>query len=318
MKIFINIASYRDWQLKNTIESLINNSSGQHDLSIGVFEQTVKENSLEEKGGELLLDNRIKYKRIDPQYSHGVCWARAINFMQLQDEDFIYEVDSHMVFDLNWDIKLIEDYNKGKELSGHDRVIITGSCKNYELGENNAIILHEHPVPMQSDVKYFIYQKQFNLLGAHGDIAPSVGTVTPAIHICAGNFFTKASWVSEVGANPSLFFEGEEQYMVLESVRKGYDLYHMSDIISYHYINTNEYETKQWYNPIITIERYSELTHTGYTNFNKYLSSLSKEFLQEFYDKTGVNYITKSLDERAKTYSILIPDEVLEYEKQFD
>jgi hypothetical protein len=223
----------------------------------------------------------------------------------MKDEDFIYEVDSHMLFDKNWDRKLINDYREGVKLSGHDKVIITGSCKNFELDVNGNAILHEHPVPMITNVKYFVYEQHNNILGAHGDIMPSEGMITPAIHICAGNFFTHAAWAKNVGANPDIYFEGEEQYMVLESFKNGYDMYHMSDIVSYHYINTNQYVTKQWFEPIITMDVYSMRVHTGLINFNKYLDKQDDDLFERFYHKTGVDYLNKTLDERAKTYSIL-------------
>ena len=315
MKIFVSVVSYRDKLLKKTIESLLNNKSLRHEVIIAIFEQTVEENSLITVAPELLDNKFIKYKRIDPIYADGVCWARAINFLQLTDEDFIFEVDSHMLFDKDWDRKLINDYRKGVALSGTDKVIISGSCKNFEISDDGVIIRHEHPVPMRSNVKYFLYQEHSDILGAHGDLEISDGNITPAIHICAGNFFTHSAWVKNVGANPDLYFEGEEQYMVLESFRKGYKLYHMSDIISYHYINTNQYETKQWHNPIITMEQYSTRVHRGLTNFKKYIDNLEDEVLEAYHEYSGVDYIHKRIDEKAKTYSIVAgphPEEALE------
>lgn len=315
MKIFVSVVSYRDKLLKSTIESLLSKKSLRHEIIIGIFEQTVEEDSLVKVAPELLKNKFIRYKRIDPIYADGVCWARDVNFLQLTDEDFIFEVDSHMIFDKDWDRKLINDYKKGVALSGTDKVIISGSCKNFEINTEGGIILHEHPVPMRSNVKYFLYQEHSDILGAHGDLETSDGNITPAIHICAGNFFTHAAWVKNVGANPDIYFEGEEQYMVLESFKQGYKLYHMSDIISYHYINTNEYDTKQWHNPIITMEQYSNRVHRGLVNFKKYLDSLDDDVLEAYHKYSGVDYINKRLDEKAMTYSIRVeppPEEVVE------
>jgi hypothetical protein len=228
----------------------------------------------------------------------------------MKDEDFIYEIDSHMMFDKDWDKKLIDDYRQGIQKENTDRIIITGACKSFELDLNDNIVLHTHPVSMQSNVKYFTYQKRNDILGSHSDLHPSDGNITPAIHICAGNFFTHAAWVKNVGANPKLYFDGEEQYMILESFRQGYKMFHMSDVVSYHYNKTNEYETKQWFNPIITVERYSQLVYDGIENFQAYLKGLDENVLKSYYEYSGVNYINQSLDERAKTYGIRIPDDI--------
>ena len=65
-----------------------------------------------------------------------------------------------------------------------------------------------------------------------------------------------------------------------------------------------QYETKQWYNPIITTEKYAELVYAGLQNFNAYLDSLGPEFLEKFYEYSGVDYINKTFDEIEQAVSL--------------
>jgi len=306
MKIYVSVVSYRDPLLKLTVESLLENKSVRHDVTIGIFEQTKLEDSLVTVAPELVKHKNVRYKRIDPEYADGVTWARHINFMQLEDEDFIYQVDSHMLFDKNWDRKLVNDYKKGCARAGHDKVIITGNCKNFRM-EDDKPVLDFHPTEVTCKVRYFHYEPSIDLLGAHGDLEPASGDISDAIHICAGNFFAPAKWSKEVGVDTNIFFEGEEQLMVLQSYLKGYELYHPSAIKCYHYIDTHNYITKHWYEPIsdATVENYHKRVPKSHQYLRSYIDSLDEDILEDFYKKFGVNYIDKCLDERARTYSLV-------------
>ena len=92
--IFVNIASYRDNLLIPTIKSLMHNESGRNKIYYGIFEQTKVEESLLKKCPEIVEQENVRYKRIDPEYSDGAVWARAINSMQVYDEDLFYQIDS--------------------------------------------------------------------------------------------------------------------------------------------------------------------------------------------------------------------------------
>jgi len=307
MKIFVSVVSYRDPLLKQTIESLIENKSVRHEITIGIFEQTRLEDSLATIAPDLIAKDFIRYKRIDPEYADGVCWARSINSMQANDEDFIYQIDSHMLFDVNWDRKLVNDYKKGVQKAGHDKVIISGNCKNFRM-EDDKPVLDQHPTDVTCKVLYFHYEPSIDLLAAHGDLHPSTGDIEPAIHICAGNFFAPLKWIKEVGVDTGIFFEGEEQLMVMQSYLKGYEIFHPSAIKCYHYIDTHNYITKHWYEPIstVTVDNYNKRVTRSHQYLRSYIDSLDEDILVAFHEKFGVNYIDKCLDERARTYALVV------------
>jgi hypothetical protein len=316
-KIFVSVVSYRDPLLEKTIRNLYDTKSANTQIFVGVFEQTALENSLEVKAPDLLKRMDIRYKRIDPKFTMGVGWARYNNALQVKDEDYFYQIDSHMQFDQNWDEKLIEDFKIASEKhGGTNKIIISSACKNFEIINDN-IVLHTHPTPKTSVVKYFDYDKNLNLLGAHGDLVEGTNDVMPAIHICAGNFFTHTDWVYDVGPDGRMYFSGEEQKMVLSSFLAGYHIYHPREITSYHFNGSNDYVTKVWFEPIISEQDYAEGVNKSYIYWNKYLKSVSNEQLQKFYDYSGVDYINQTLDERAKTYSIItVPIEEREIPKE--
>ena len=300
MKIFVSIVSYRDPQLKDTIKSLLDNKSGRYEIIIGVFEQTALEDSLITINPALANHPSIRYKRIDPIYSEGVGWARAINALQVEDEDFYYQIDSHMRFDPDWDRWLINDWRKGRDKHSTDKILITCCCNNFDIDEEGNDNLHRHAFPMTGKVKYFHYQDN-HLIGAHGSIIGATENIEPAIHICAGNMFTHVNWLTDVGNNPRIYFDGEEQWLTLMSFSGGYHLYHPRVIRCYHYIKTSEYITKQWYQPIITMEKYGQLVRKSIGELNKLLEEIDEDVLIAYHEYSGVDYINKRLDDRARS-----------------
>lgn len=296
-KIFVSIASYRDPLLFPTITSLIENESGRNEIIYGIFEQCALENSLAVEHPELISNPKIRYKRIDPEYSDGAVWARSINAMQIYDESFFYQVDSHMLFDKDWDHFLILDYNRAKKLANTEKVILTSGTKNYELNENQILM---HTLTDDITVKFGYYQFKKNLqLRVHGPWIPATEEVTPAIHAIAGNFFTISNWVKDVGYNTRLFFDAEEQYMAISSILAGYKIYHQRKIKCYHYLNVVNHTSKQHIDPVVPMWRIEKNKERERKELIEYIYSLSEEQLKEYYAITGVDYINRKLEDRA-------------------
>ena len=108
-KILVSVASYRDAQLTDTIDSLFKNQSGENEIIIGVCMQDTEENY-----------NNFKYKDhpnvrmhfMPYQEAKGVGYARNYIQQQLfQNEDYFLQIDSHSRAIKNWDRILIEQIN---------------------------------------------------------------------------------------------------------------------------------------------------------------------------------------------------------------
>lgn len=296
-KIFVNVCSYRDKLLAPTLESLLETESGRNQITYGVFEQTKLEDSLETKYPHLAKHPKVRYKRIDPEYSDGVVWARAINAMQVYDEDFQYQIDSHMLFDKNWDHQLILDYMEACRVEGHDRVLLSAGTKNFDL-DGDRITKHILNDDISVNLGYYQFNKNMRLY-AHGPWIPSPDTIQPSRHICAGNFFAPTKWIKEVGYNTNIYFEGEEQMFVLTSFVKGYRVYTQRRVRCYHYLRSANWETKQTINPVIDSKRIKLNQDRSEKELSNYIYSLDEKTLEEFRKHTGVDYINRKLEERA-------------------
>ena len=296
-KIFVNICSYRDRLLAPTVQSLLETESGRNEITYGVFEQTKLEDSLQTKFPDLVKHPRVRYKRIDPEFSDGVVWARCINSMQIYDEQFQYQVDSHMLFDKDWDHQLMLDYNHARKVANTDKVLLTSGTKNYDLTGDQ---ITKHTLTNDITVKLGYFQFDKNLrLHAHGPWVPATETVTPSIHICAGNFFMPVKWIKEVGYNTRIFFEGEEQMFVITSILAGYKIFHHRRIRVYHYLRSAGHESKQVINPVASPEKIRMNQQRSERELIDYIYSLDEAQLEEYRRVTGVDYINRKLENRA-------------------
>lgn len=296
-KIFVNLCSYRDKLLAPTIESLLETESGRNKITYGIFEQTKYEDSLQVKSPHIVSHPNVRYKRIDPEYSDGVVWARAINAMQVHDEEYQYQIDSHMLFDKDWDHQLILDYNDARRVANTDKVLLTSGTKNFDLN-GDRITKHTLTEDITVHLGYFQFDKDLRL-HAHGPWVSATKQVSPSIHICAGNFFVPTKWIKEVGYNTDIFFEGEEQILALSSILAGYKIFHHRRIRVYHYLRSSSHESKQTYNPIVSQEKLQRNHDRSKKAIIDYIYSLSEDQLEEYRRVTGVDYINRKLESRA-------------------
>jgi len=312
--IFVSICSYRDPLLYSTVMSLLQGRCGRNRIVIGIFEQIVAEDSLPVKYPDIeeaidsYNDNphphpgerAILYKRIDPQYSNGVGWARAINQYQIDPDeyDLLYQIDSHMLFDKDWDRTIISDYEDAIIKYDTKKVIITAPCKWYDVLEDKSISKGPD-LGVTGNTLYYNPFKYEYFLSAHSQIDPIGPGIRDAIHICAGNTIFPSEWVRDVGNNIEIHFEGEEQWLSLASFAAGYQLCHPKEIVSYHYNKAGNYITKVWVEQVVTNAKRAYDVRRSIKVLTKLITTLPEDVLKRFYEYSGVDYINKTVDQRA-------------------
>ncbi len=114
MKIFIQIASYRDPQLIPTIKDCIDKAKKPENLVFGICRQFHPEDGFDDLS-EYENDKRFRILNIPYQESTGVCWARNQVQQLYKGEKYTLQLDSHMRFEQDWDdtlIKMIKQLQK--------------------------------------------------------------------------------------------------------------------------------------------------------------------------------------------------------------
>jgi glycosyltransferase involved in cell wall biosynthesis len=240
MKIFVQIASYRDPQLVPTIKDMLENSKTPENLVIGIARQFNPEDGFDNLD-EYREDKRFRIIDIPYQDSKGVCWARHQVQQLYGGEEYTLQIDSHMRFEKDWDetlIKMIE----GLQKDGFKKPLLTGYVSSFDP-END-------PAGRAQDAWRMVFDR-FIPEGAVfflPETIPGWREMTKPItarfysaHFC----FTLGQFSHEVQHNPEYYFHGEEISIAARAYTWGYDLFHPHIPVVYHEY-TRKGRTKQW------------------------------------------------------------------------
>lgn len=221
--IFVQIASYHDYELPRTILDCMNKSSGENIINFGVHLCYVKDDIFIPD-----LDN-IKLKKSKAPENIGVGPGRFIANSFYNDEDYYLQIDSHTRFDKNWDLDLIESYSLYKSV-GCDPVLSTYPgqyfYKDYELQFYN------------QGVSYIEFNKDFSYDFKNNKILPQKmefsddGSIFIK-SIAAGLVFGEGK-ISKFIIDKNVFYWGEETLMAINLFMAGYDLMIPKKQVIYH------------------------------------------------------------------------------------
>ena len=231
MKIFIQIASYRDPQLIPTIKSAIETAKHPENLVFGIARQFHADDKFDDLS-EYSGDERFRVLDIPYEESKGACWARNQIQQLYQNEEWTLQVDSHMRFASDWDvemIKMIKDLQK----KGYKKPLLTGYVPSFDPDNDPQSRVME---PWRMTFDRFIPEGAVFFLP---EVIPNWQTLTEPVtarfysaHFC----FTLGKFSKEVQHDPEFYFHGEEISIAARAYTHGYDLFHMHKILIWHQI----------------------------------------------------------------------------------
>ena len=240
MKIFVQIAVYRDPQLIPTIKNMLENAKRPKNLRIGIARQFSPEDGFDDLQ-EFEKDKRFRILNIPYQEAEGVCWARNLVQQLYQGEEYTLQIDSHMRFAPNWDdemIKMIKQLQK----KGHKKPLLTGYVSSFDPDNDPAGRVQE---PWRMAFDRFIPEGAVFFLPetipGWQDLKEPVPGRFYSAHYC----FTLGQFSTEVQHNPEYYFHGEEISIAARAYTWGYDLFHPQKVLIWHEY-TRKGRTKQW------------------------------------------------------------------------
>ena len=240
MKIFVQIAAYRDPQLIPTIENMLENAKKPKNIIIGVARQFHPEDGFDDLS-KYKKDKRFRILDIPYTESKGVCWARHQVQQLYSGETYTLQIDSHMRFEKNWDeemIKMIKQLQK----KGHKKPLLTGYVSSFDPDNDPAGRVTE-PWRMVFDrftpegVVFFLPET----IPGWREMKEPIPARFYSAHYC----FTLGEFSTEVQHDPEFYFHGEEISITVRSYTHGYDLFHPHKVLIWHEY-TRKGRTKQW------------------------------------------------------------------------
>lgn len=233
MKIFVQIASYRDPELVPTIRDCISKAKYPENLTFGICWQRDENESLEE------FQNDERFTILDYHWtkSKGLCWARSLIQKLWKGEEYTMQLDSHHRFLQDWDVELIEMM----KLTGVEKPIITAYAGMYDPKINK--LLNEEP--------YKCVARKFSEYGTiffYPEQIPNwqkLEKPIPARFVSGHFFFTLGKHCEEYKYDPNIYFAGDEISLSIRSYTLGYDLFHPHKTVVWHEY-TRIGRTKHW------------------------------------------------------------------------
>ena len=226
-EIFIQIASYRDPELGDTLNSLYLKAQFKQRLKFSICWQHSK---MEEFPKLSIPIKQINIIDIDYKDSKGANWARSINQQFYNNEEYSLIIDSHLRFVQNWDIKLI-NLHKILKKKGIDKPLITGYPPPYDPTS--------YPQGrLNSPLKMYVegYEKGL-LIKFAGFPIPCWRWITEPIRaefLALGFLFSEGLFNREIKIDPHIYFYGDEITTGLRSFCHGYDFFHPHILICWH------------------------------------------------------------------------------------
>lgn len=305
--ILVQIASYRDSELSKTIESCLDKAAQPNNLRFSIVNQYGPETS-----------RQLDHYRHNPNFriieipwreARGVGVARAKTNQQYAGEDYYLQIDSHMRFESDWDLRLLRQWQ---------------ACQDEQA------ILSSYPPAYRYDdqgKEYFVESRP-NRLVVHdfylGKIPTFFGKELPgrpdkpslAGFASGGLQFGPGRVCLEVPYEPRICFIGEEIIHSLRLYTYGYNIYAPTDqVVSHLYIRTkNQKDSHHFWNDFNQDPKlrqvYQDMNQLSYQLCEQYLTGQyqetlgSQRSLAEFENFAGVDFSAQ----RIHKDSYFMPD----------
>jgi len=218
--IFIQIPSYRDFELNKTIASAVNNASGENKLHFGIHQC-------------LFFDSEIVINKFYPDWvtmdcansiapnNIGLQKSRYIANEFYNNEDYYFQIDAHMRFVKNWDLKAIKMINNFINFGIKKPLMTAYPCSYWYADDGVSEIESDY---YTTRILFVQNTQQFTKT-----LIP-LNTAYPVDAYCAytysvsgGCIFTFGSF-AQIKPNQKIAFWGEEPLIAARAFTHGFDL----------------------------------------------------------------------------------------------
>ena len=259
--IFVQVAAYRDPELMNTLNDMLEHADHPENLHICVCWQHGPEQTMDmflDDGYEPLgytEDDEVFYNTINMEKSgaklsildldytetEGACWARYQVQTKYQGEKYTLQLDSHHRFVPSWDSMCIEMLESVRD-EDTPKPLLTAYIPSFDPENDPAARVQ---VPWKMDFDRFIPEGAVFFRPSSIDHFKDLDKPMPSRFYSAHFCFADGTFVEEVPHDPDYFFHGEEISIAVRAYTWGYDLFHPHKVVAWHEY-TRKGRTKVW------------------------------------------------------------------------
>lgn len=241
MKIFVSVAAYRDTELPKTIDSLIKNAAHPDTLRIVILSQDHPKRH----------PNFDKYKNVelikmDFRDAKGAGYARKILMDHYNGEDFFFQIDSHMRFIKNWDVKLLLMMEQAREDAGTEKIILSQYPAPYKIHTGNREYYPKNDKDFWDRVSWTrVVNTWYGAWAGHREEIEDKTKPHPSHTVLAGYLFADGSFVKEIPYDERITFMGEELCIAIRAYTRGWKIYAPQEMLIWHFYTRRD-RPKVW------------------------------------------------------------------------
>ncbi len=245
--IFISVASFCDPLLVHTVHDGVLKAQHPQRLVWGIIDQHPEDRQSDLQ--KVATPSVLRYVRVHPAQSRGVCWARSMVGSLYAGEAYLLQIDSHMLFEAGWDSELIGQMKTLRLRSAKPILSIYPYGFRFEknlpvltdpdIDPQAALVFRVAPDAVLSEAKVTL---SFHAVPVSADEPPE------GFHLAGGFIFAPGRLMQELVYDPQLYFHGEEQSLALRAYTQGWDIFHPIRIPLYHHYKPAgmSHETQHW------------------------------------------------------------------------
>lgn len=209
MSIFVQLVSYKNFDLVSTVRDCIQKAKDKDSLHFGICVQQ------DEDIPSSLVHDRIKVEKVSVKDSPGHGWARRRAQSMYDGQQYTLQIEAGCRMAQDWDEGLIQ----ALKATGSPKAIITNPAGRFDLEKNQ---------PDSSDVSYKAQAFQFLLNTPSFWPVPlkNIVSIQRAMNISDHFFFAEGRHCLECPHDPNLYHAEIESALTLRSFTLGYDIFH--------------------------------------------------------------------------------------------
>lgn len=244
--IFVAIASYRDWQCRDTVTSILSAASHPERVRVAVVDQIVDgvdgscdvphvPCSDDPNQPICLYKNQIDVFQMDAQLAVGPVFARHIGHRCYRGEYYAMQSDAHVTFTRGWDVDIIGQL----EATGDEMAVLSTYLTDIENSIDPKTGLskrHTRPIMCNTEYEGGSQGKHLRHLSQPEGIPDIRGMPQLQPYWAAGYSFSRGHFVATVPYDmyQPMIFQGEEMSIGLRGFTIGYDYFAPERSVCFH------------------------------------------------------------------------------------
>ena len=244
--IYVAIASYRDWQCRDTVTSIFSRATHPNRVRVAVTDQIVegedgkcnapyKPCTDDPTQALCIHKNQLDVFQMDAQLSIGPVFARHFGHRMYRGEYYAMQSDAHVTFTKGWDVDIV----KQQESTGNEMAVLSTYLTDIDgsIDSNGNSVRNTRPIMCNTDYE----EGQKNRYLRHGSQPESEPEIEGMPQLqpywAAGFSFSRGHFVVNVPYDfyQPMIFQGEEMSIGIRGFTIGYDFYAPERSVCFHH-----------------------------------------------------------------------------------